>query len=52
MSDTENKETPDGSTDVSEAEKDRTNTLGSGASTDSSQNDEQADTASGGPPDE
>ncbi|TFD45801.1 hypothetical protein E3T33_06520 [Cryobacterium sp. TMT1-2-1] len=44
-------EPPDGSTDISEAQKRRTDALGTGASADGEGDGEQ-DTASGGAPDE
>ena len=52
MNDSSGNRTPDGSTELSQAEKDRTEALGTGASPESTDEDGEQDTASGGPADE
>jgi hypothetical protein len=52
MSDETNDQTPDGSTDITEGQKEYTESLPGGADSDKGEGDEEQDTTSGGSPEE
>jgi hypothetical protein len=52
MSDDTNDQAPDGSTDITEGQKEYTESLPGGADSDKGEGDEEQDTTSGGSPEE